>query len=60
MCAQVVITPRTPDLEVQVSSIASPNVLSLDKELYSAFSLFTQVYKMCTSDILLGRNLVID
>lgn len=57
MCAQVVITPRTPDLEVQVSSIASPNVLSLDKELYSAFSLFTQVYKMCTSDILLGVTL---
>ena len=38
------LTPLTPDLEVRGSSLARP-VLSLDKELYSTLSLFTQVYK---------------
>ena len=32
------LTPRTPDPE-------TPRVVSLDKELYSTLSLFTQVYK---------------
>ena len=38
------LTPLIPDLEVHGSSLARP-VLSLDKELYSTLSLFTQVYK---------------
>ena len=38
------LTPRTPDLEVQGSSLAR-RVVSLDKGLYSTLSLFTQVYK---------------
>ena len=37
-------TPRTPDLEVQGSSLAR-RVVSLDKELYCTLSLSTQVYK---------------
>ena len=38
------LTPRTPDLEVQGSSLAR-RVVSLDKELYYTLSLSTQVYK---------------
>ena len=38
------LTPRTYDIEVQGSSLAH-RVDSLDKELYSTLSLFTQVYK---------------
>ena len=38
------LTPRTLDLEVRGSSLAR-RVVSLDKELYSTLSLFTQVYK---------------
>ena len=38
------LTPRTPDLEVQGSSLAR-RVVSLDKELYCTLSLSTQVYK---------------
>ena len=38
------LTPRTLDLEVQGSSLAR-HVVSVDKELYSTLSLFTQVYK---------------
>ena len=38
------LTPHTPDLEVQGSSLTR-QVLSLHKELYSNLSLFTQVYK---------------
>ena len=38
------LTPRTPDLEVQGSSLAR-RIVSLVQELYSALSLFTQVYK---------------
>ena len=38
------LTPGTPDLEVQGSRL-SLLVVSLDKELYSTLSLFTQVYK---------------
>ena len=38
------LTPRTPDLEVQGSSLAC-RVVSLDKELYCTLSLPTQVYK---------------
>ena len=37
------LTPRTPDLEVRGSSLTR-RVVSLDKELYSTLSLFTQVY----------------
>ena len=37
-------TPWTPDLEAQGSSLARC-VVSLDKELYSTLSLFTQMYK---------------
>ena len=38
------LTPRTLDLKVRGSSVAR-RVVSLDKELYSTLSLFTQVYK---------------
>ena len=38
------LTPRTLDLEVLGSSLAR-RVASIDKELYSELSLFTQVYK---------------
>ena len=38
------LTPRTPDLEIWVSSLAR-RVVSLKKELYSTLSPFTQVYK---------------
>ena len=38
------LTPRTPDLEVHGSSLAR-RIVSLVQELYSALSLFTQVYK---------------
>ena len=43
-CVAEWFTPRTPDLEVRGSSLAR-RVVSLDKELYSTLSLFTQVYK---------------
>ena len=42
-CVAERLTPRTPDLEVRGSSLAR-RVVSLDKELYSTLSLFTQVY----------------
>ena len=42
-CVAEQLTPRTSDLEVRGSSLA-PRVVSLDKELYSTLSLFTQVY----------------
>ena len=43
-CIAERLTPRTPDLEARGSSLAC-RVVSLDKELYSTLSLFTQVYK---------------
>ena len=43
-CVAQQVTPRTLDLEVRCSSL-SRCVVSLDKELYSTLSLFTQVYK---------------
>ena len=38
------LTSRKLDLEVRGSSLTR-RVVSLDKELYSSLSLFTQVYK---------------
>ena len=38
------LTPQTLDLDVRGSSLTRL-VVSLDKKLYSTFSLFTQVYK---------------
>ena len=38
------LTPQTLDLEVWGSSLTC-RLVSLDKELYSTLSLFTQVYK---------------
>ena len=38
------LPPRIPDLEVRALSLAC-RVVSLDEELYSSWSLFTQVYK---------------
>ena len=38
------LTPRTLDVEALGSSLAHL-LVSLDKELYSTLSLFTQVYK---------------
>ena len=43
-CVAEWLTPPTPDLEVWGSSLAH-RVVSLDKELYSTFSLFTYMYK---------------
>ena len=43
-CVAEWLTPRTLDLEVLGSSLAR-RVASIDKELYSELSLFTQVYK---------------
>ena len=43
-CVAGRLTTRTPDLEVRGSSEAR-RAVSLDKELYSTLSLFTQVYK---------------
>ena len=37
------LTPRTPDLDMEGPGFKFV-VLSLDKELYSMLSLFTQVY----------------
>ena len=53
------LTPQTPHLEVRGSSLAR-HIVSLDKELYSTLPLFTQLYKMGTSDILLGGNPAMD
>ena len=44
VCLAKWLTPRMPDLEVWDSNLAHC-VVSLDKELYSTLSLFTQVYK---------------
>ena len=44
VCVTEWLTPWTLDLEVQGPSLAC-RVVSLDKELYSTLSLFTQVYK---------------
>ena len=43
MCEAERLTPRTSNLKVQRSRLAL-RVVSLDKELYSPLSLFTQVY----------------
>ena len=43
-CVAKWLTPRTLELEVQGLSLAQ-SIVSLDKELYSTLSLFTQVYK---------------
>ena len=53
------LTPQTSDLEVRSSSPAC-RVVSLDEELYSTLSLFTQVYKWVPADILLGSNPVME
>ena len=41
-CVAEWLTPQTPDLEVRGSSLAR-RVVSLDEELYSTSSLFSQV-----------------
>ena len=46
------LTPRTLDLEVRGSSLAR-QVVSLYEELYSTFSLFTQVYQMVQATVTL-------
>ena len=43
-CVAEWLTPRTPDLDIQGSSLPLC-IVSLDKELYSTLSLFTQVYQ---------------
>ena len=50
---------RTPDLEALGVGLAH-RVVSLDKELYSTLSLFTNVYNVGTGDILLGGNAAMD
>ena len=49
-CVAERLTLRTLDLEVRGSSLAG-RIVSLDKELYSTLSLFTQVYKWVTGAI---------
>ena len=53
------VTPRTPDLEVRGSSLTR-RVVSIDKELYSTLSLFTQVYKWVLATYCWEGNLVMD
>ena len=53
------LTPRTPDLKVWGSSLARL-VVFLDKKLYSTLSLFTQVYKLVSKNILLGGSPTMD
>ena len=48
--------PSTPDLEVWGSSLTRC-VVSLDKELYSTLSLFTQLYKWVLTTYCLGVTL---
>ena len=50
------LTPQTPDLEVWGSSLTR-HVVSLDKELYSTLSLFTQVYKWIVATYCCGVTL---
>ena len=50
------LAPQTPDVEVRGSSLAR-RVVSLDKELYSTLSLFTQVYKWVVSKYCWGVTL---
>ena len=50
------LTPRPLDLEVRGSSLACC-VVSLDKELYSTLSPFTQVYKWVPATYLLEVTL---
>ena len=47
------------DLEVRCSRLVH-HVVSLDMELYSTLSLFTQVYKWVPDGIVLGGNLAMD
>ena len=56
-CVSEWLTPRTPDLEVWSSSLAC-HVVSLDKELYSTLSLFTQVYKWVPATYCFGVTLL--
>ena len=58
-CAVKWLTPRTLDREVRVLSLAL-RVVSLDKELYSTFSLFTQVYKWVPATCCWGGNPAMD
>ena len=53
------LTPRTLNLEVRGSSLAR-RVISLDKELYSTFSLFIQVYKRLQATYYWGGNPAMD
>ena len=46
------LTPRTPDPDVRGLSLARC-LVSLDKDVYSILTLFSQVYKMGTGVILL-------
>ena len=47
-CVAEGLTPQTPDLEVQDSSLAR-HVVSLDKKLFSTLSLLTEAYKWVTA-----------
>ena len=49
-CIAERLTTRSPDLE-------TPRVVSLDKELYSTLSLFTQMYKWVAVTYCLGVTL---
>ena len=54
-CVAERLTLRTSDLKVRASSLAH-RVVSLDGEFYSTLSLFPQLYKCGTGDILLGEG----
>ena len=53
------LTTWSLDLKLRGSSLARL-VVSLDKKLYFTLSLFTQVDKMGTGDILMGGNPAMD
>ena len=55
-CIAKWLTPQTLDLEVWGSSLTR-RIVSLDKELYSTLSLFSQVYDI---HVLLGVNRAMD
>ena len=55
-CVAGWLTPQTLDLEVWDSTLAR-HFVSLDKELYSTLSLFTQVYKWVPATYFWGATL---
>ena len=55
-CVAELLTPRTPDLAVRGSSLTC-RVVSLDEELHTILSFFTQVYKWVLATYCCGITL---